>query len=272
MAFLKELYQRITEDDIFGLSAQLAYFFLLSLFPFLLFLMTLIGYLPIDQSIVISFIETYAPGQITDLINQNVSELMNDQNGQLLSIGIIGTLWSASNAINAIMRGFNQAYDVDEDRSFIVSRLIAIVLTIAMVLVICIAFLLPIFGKMIGVYIFTFFGLSAGFLSVWETLRWVVSSVVFFIVLVALYKLAPNKRIYFKNAVWGALFATIGWQLVSLAFSFYVSSMGNYSATYGSLGTVIVLMIWFYISGVIIMIGGAINAILKKGIGQENTK
>ncbi|MFB4168513.1 YihY/virulence factor BrkB family protein [Virgibacillus sp. JSM 102003] len=272
MAFLKELYQRISDDDIFGLSAQLAYFFLLSLFPFLLFLMTLIGYLPIDQSTVISFIETYAPGQITDLINQNVSELLNDQNGQLLSIGIIATLWSASNAINAIMRGFNRAYDVDEDRSFIVSRLIAIVLTIAMVLVICIAFLLPIFGRMIGVYIFTFFGLSAGFLSVWETLRWVVSSVVFFIVLVALYKLAPNKRIYFKNAVWGALFATVGWQLVSLAFSFYVSSMGNYSATYGSLGTVIVLMIWFYISGVIIMIGGAINAILKKGIGHENTR
>ncbi|MFC3015908.1 YihY/virulence factor BrkB family protein [Virgibacillus litoralis] len=272
MAFLKELYQRITEDDIFGLSAQLAYFFLLSLFPFLLFLMTLIGYLPIEQSTVINFIETYAPGQITDLINQNVSELMNDQNGQLLSIGIIGTLWSASNAINAIMRGFNRAYDVDEDRSFIVSRLIAIVLTIAMVLIICMAFLLPIFGKTIGVYIFTFFGLSAGFLSVWETLRWVVSSVVFFIVLIALYKLAPNKRIYFKNAVWGALFATIGWQLVSLAFSFYVSSMGDYSATYGSLGTVIVLMIWFYLSGIIIMIGGAINAILKKGIGKETEK
>lgn len=272
MAFLKELYQRITEDDIFGLSAQLAYFFLLSLFPFLLFLMTLIGYLPIDQATVISFIETYAPGQITDLINQNVSELMNDQNGQLLSIGIIGTLWSASNAINAIMRGFNRAYDVDEDRSFIVSRLIAIVLTIAMVLIIGMAFLLPIFGKTIGVYIFTFFGLSAGFLSVWETLRWVVSSVVFFIVLVALYKLAPNKRIYFKNAVWGALFATIGWQLVSLAFSFYVSSMGDYSATYGSLGTVIVLMIWFYLSGIIIMIGGAINAILNKGIGKGTEK
>lgn len=195
---------------------------------------------------------------------------MNQQNGQLLSIGIIGTLWSASNAINAIMRGFNRAYDVEEDRSFIVARLLAIVLTIAMVLVICVAFLLPIFGKMIGVYIFTFLGLSEGFLTVWGTLRWVVSSVVFFIVLMALYKLAPNKRIYLKNVVWGALFATIGWQLVSLAFSYYVNTMGNYSATYGSLGTVIVLMIWFYLSGIIIMIGGAINAISRKNsIGTE---
>lgn len=267
MVFLKRLYNRIIEDDIFGLSAQLAYFFLLSLFPFLIFLMTLVGFLSIDEQNVIGFIEAYAPAEITELINQNVRQLVNEQNGQLLSIGIIGTLWSASNAINAIMRGFNRAYDVDENRSFIVSRLIAIVLTIAMLFVICMAFLLPIFGKWIGEYIFTFFGLSAGFLNVWEALRWGVSSVIFFIVLIALYKLAPNKRIYFRNAVWGALFATFGWQLVSLAFSYYVNSMGNYTATYGSLGTVIILMIWFYLSGVIIMIGGVINAILRK----ENT-
>ncbi|WP_010529667.1 YihY/virulence factor BrkB family protein [Lentibacillus jeotgali] len=267
--FGKKLFQRITDDDIFGLGAQLAYFLLLSLFPFLLFLMTLLGYLPIDSQNVTEFIQRYAPGEISQLINDNVSELVNNQSGSLLSIGIIGTLWAASNGINAIMKGFNRAYNVEEDRSFIVMRLIAIVLTIAMVLVICMAFLLPVFGKIIGEYIFAFFGLSEGFLNVWDTLRWVVSSAVIFIVLTALYKMAPNKRIYFKNVIWGALFATIGWQLVSLAFSFYVNSMGNYSATYGSLGTVIVLMIWFYLSGIIIMIGGAINAIFREKMKSD---
>ncbi|QKY71537.1 YihY/virulence factor BrkB family protein [Lentibacillus sp. CBA3610] len=262
--FVIVLYQRITDDDIFGLGAQLAYFLLLSLFPFLLFLMTLVGYLPLDAQNVTDFIERYAPGEISGLINENVSELVNNQSGSLLSIGVIGTLWAASNAINAIMRGFNRAYEVEEDRSFIVTRLIAIILTIAMVLVICMAFLLPVFGRMIGEYIFAFFGLSEGFVSVWQTLRWVVSSAVIFIVLLALYRMAPNMRIYFRNVVWGALFGTIGWQLASLAFSFYVNSIGNYSATYGSLGTVIVLMIWFYLTGIIIMIGGVINAILRK--------
>ncbi|GAA0441277.1 YihY family inner membrane protein [Lentibacillus halophilus] len=262
--FIQKLYRQITNHDIFGLGAQLAYFFLLSLFPFLLFLMTLVGYLPLNDLDIIGFIETYAPGQIADMIQQNVHQLVNNQNGQLLSIGIIGTLWSASNGINAIMRGFNRAYDVDENRSFIVTRLIAIVLTIAMILVIFIAFLLPIFGKAIGAYIFTFFGGSQQFLQIWEGMRWAISSAVFFIVLVALYKMAPNKRIYFKNVVWGALFATVGWQLTSLAFSFYVNSIGDYSATYGSLGTVIVLMIWFYLSGIIIMIGGVINATLRQ--------
>ncbi|WP_077324544.1 YihY/virulence factor BrkB family protein [Virgibacillus siamensis] len=268
-AFGKQIFEQITEHDVFGIAAQLAYFFLLSLFPFLLFLMTLVGFLPIDDQTVISFIETYAPGGIAEMINENVSELVNNRNGSLLSIGVIGTLWSASNAINAIMKGFNRAYDVDEDRSFIVARLIAIILTLAMIFVICMAFLLPVFGKVIGEFLFTFVGMSQGFLNAWETFRWVISSITFFIVLLALYKLAPNMKIYFRNAVWGALFATVGWQLVSLAFSYYVNSMGNYAATYGSLGTVIVLMIWFYLTGIIILIGGVINAVLRRNNIKE---
>ncbi|ASK61082.1 ribonuclease [Virgibacillus phasianinus] len=270
--FLKQLFQKVLEVDVFGTAAQLAYFFLLSLFPFLLFLATLIGYLTFDVQRVLSFISVYAPEEIMTLINTNVTQLVNEQNGGLLSIGIIGTIWSASAGINSVMKGFNVAYEVEEDRSFIVARLIAIVLTIAMVVVICMAFALPIFGRWVGDYLFSILGLSAGFLQVWGTLRWVLSSVVFFIVLLALYKLAPNQRIILKDAVWGAVFATIGWQLVSLAFSFYVSTIGDYSATYGSLGTVIILMIWFYISGIIIITGGVINAIVKhRRIGRLET-
>ena len=152
--FGKQLYKKIIEADAFGLSAQLAYFFLLSLFPFLLFIITLLGYLPIDEDFLLDFLETYAPTETMDLINSNIRQIVNAQNSGLLSIGIIGTLWSASNGVNAITKAFNRAYEVEEDRSFIVARLIAIALTIAMVLVICIALLLPVFGKMIGVYIF----------------------------------------------------------------------------------------------------------------------
>ncbi|MCJ0933336.1 YihY/virulence factor BrkB family protein [Virgibacillus halodenitrificans] len=263
VTFGKQLYSKMEETDVFGLAAQLAYFFLLSLFPFLLFVLTLVGYLPIGEISIIEFVGTYAPPQINELINTNITQLVNERNGSLLSFSIIGTLWSASNGVNAIMRGFNRAYEVDEDRSFITSRIIAIILTVAMVVIILTAFLLPIFGKMIGVYLFSFIGMSDGFITVWQAMRWIVSSVVFFIVFLALYKLAPNTRIYFKNAIWGAIFATVFWQLTSLGFSYYVSSIGNYSATYGSLGTVIVLMIWFYLSGIILMMGGVINAVLR---------
>lgn len=262
VTFSKQLFHKIVEVDVFGMAAQLAYFFLLSLFPFLLFLVTLIGYLSLDAQNVVSFIGDYAPEEIMTLIHTNINQLVNEQNGGLLSIGIIGTIWSASAGIKAIMKAFNGAYEVDEDRSFVIARLIAIVLTISMVVVICMAFVLPIFGKMIGVYIFSFLGWSTNFIHVWETLRWVVSSIVFVIVLLALYKLAPNNKVLFRDAIWGAVFATIGWQLVSLAFSYYVSNIGSYSATYGSLGTVIILMIWFYISGIIIISGGVLNALI----------
>src|SRR5690625_1773526 len=94
-------------------------------------------------------------------------------------------------------------------------------------------------------------------------LRWVISSVAFFIVLLALYKLAPNAKVQLKHAIWGAIFATICWQLVSLSFSHYVNALGNFSATYGSLGTVIILMFWFYISGFIIITAGIINATIR---------
>lgn len=269
IAFIKQLFKQIGAADVFGLSAQLAYFFLLSLFPFLLFLITLLGHFPIDEDTLMDFIATYAPTDIVNLINTNISQIVNSQNSGLLSIGIIGTLWSASNGVNAITKSFNKAYEVDEDRSFIVSRLIAVALTIAMVLVISIALLLPIFGEKIGVYIFSFINMSEGFLDLWNMLRWVISSAVFFLVLLALYSLAPNVRIRLKYVVWGAVFATIGWQLVSLGFSYYVNTLGNYSATYGSLGTVIILMIWFYISGIIINTGGVINAMLLKNSKQE---
>lgn len=264
LMFMKKLYQRILKADVFGLSAQLAYFFLLSLFPFLLFLVTLFGYLPVDEGALISIIETYAPGEITQLIESNITQLANTQSGGLLSIGIIGTLWSASNGVNAITRSFNKAYEVKVKRPFFISRLIAIGLTVAMVFVIATALLLPVFGRMIGVYLFSFVNLSDNFLDIWNTLRWVISSVIFFIVLLALYKLAPYTRVRIKHAVWGALFATFGWQSVSLGFSFYVNNLGNYSTTYGSLGTVIVLMIWFYLSGIIINVGGVINAVIAK--------
>jgi len=259
----RHLYERMQDADVFGLAAQLAYFFLLSLFPFLLFLITLLGYLPIDEQVLMDFIEMYAPAEIMELINTNISQLVQAQNGSLLSLGIIGTLWSASNGVNAITKAFNRAYEVEEDRSFFIARLIAIIMTIAMIGVIAIAFLLPIFGEMIGVYIFSFFGLSDDFINVWNTLRWAISSIVFFIVLLALYTLTPNVRIKVKNTLLGSLFATISWQLVSLGFSYYVSTIGDYSATYGSLGAVIILMIWFYISGIIIITGGVINAVIR---------
>ena len=262
--YSKRLVKGIGDADVLGLAAQLSYFLLLSLFPFLLFVVTLVGYLPLNEISVVDFISDYMPTEIASFINTNVSQLLSQQNGGLLSISIVGTLWSASNGLNAITKALNKAYRVEDTRFFLISRLIAVAMTIAMVLVIIISLLLPIFGEMIGIYLFSFVGLSDEFVPIWNSLRWVVSSAAIFLVLLALYIFIPNVKVRLREVLWGALFATIGWQLISLAFSYYVNTLGNYSATYGSLGTVIILMIWFYISGIIIITGGVINAVNKK--------
>lgn len=261
--FSKELYKRITNDDYFGLSAQLAYFFLLSLFPLLLFSITLMGYLPLDQDILLNLLSSVAPAESMDFISTNLAEIVNNQNTGILSFSIIGTLWSASNGVNAITRALNQAYQVEENRSFFIGRIIAIIMTVSMIAVIVVAILLQVLGRTIGIYLFSLFGLTEDFIKLWEMLRWSISSLVFFTAFLFLYKFAPNHKVYFKEAAVGAVFATLCWQIVSYGFSHFVNTLGNYSATYGSLGAVIILMIWFYISGFIIILGGVINAILE---------
>lgn len=262
--FWKELYEHFVEDDVVGMSAQLAYFFLLSLFPFLIFLLTLIGFMPINPDSVFNIIHRYIPGESMELILQNVNQLMEERNSGLLSFGIILTIWSASNGINALMRVFNHAYETDERRSFIVRRLISIALTIAMILVITVALALPVFGKVAGNYIFALLGYTDNFIVFWETFRWILSFFIIIFILTILYILGPNQRITLRHALPGAIIATIGWQLTSLGFAYYVENLGNFSYTYGSLGSIIVLMIWFFLSGMMLIIGGEINALLSR--------
>lgn len=233
---ISEVWKRFSRDDIPGIAAQLSYFFLLSLFPFLIFLLTLVGFLPISADQVLGMIRDYAPGNTMEIIEENIEVLMNQQNRGLLSIGIIGSLWAASHGIYALMKIFNRAYETEENRSFFQSRFIAIVLTVAMLLVTITVLLLPVFGRILGEFIFSFLGLTETFLQIWNALRWISSFVIMVIVLACLYKLAPDERIPFAHAFPGAIFAAVCWQLVSLAFAFYVENFGNYSAAYGASG------------------------------------
>jgi membrane protein len=259
-SLLRLLWHRIEEDDIPGLSAQLAYFFLLSLFPLLIFIFTLLPYLPIQHHDILGGIADFAPPQTMELIEKNVNYVMNNRNGGLLSFGVIGTIWSASNGIHALVRAFNKAYNVKESRSFIVSRAMAIVLTVGMIFVFIVAVLLPIFGREIGIFLFSYLGFKLEFLRIWEMLRLVISAVILFLIFTGLYWIAPNVKLRCRSAFPGAGFATVGWILSSYALSFYVSKFNNFSLTYGSIGAIIVLLIWLYISGFIIILGGEINA------------
>lgn len=259
-SLLKLLWHRIEEDDIPGLSAQLSYYFLLSLFPLLIVLFTLLPYFPIPHQDMLGVIRDFAPVEAMDLIEKNVNNIMDQRNGGLLSFGIIGTIWSASNGINAIVKAFNKAYNVKESRSFIVSRGMAILLTFGMILVLILAIVLPVFGRQIGLFLFSQLGYTTEFIKVWNTLSWLVSAIILFLIFTGLYWIAPNVKLKCRSAFPGAVFATVGWIISSIGLTFYVGNISNYSLTYGSIGAIIVLMIWLYISAFIIILGGEINA------------
>jgi len=258
VSFFRRILHRIHEDDVAALAAQLAYFLLLSMFPLLIFLVSLLPYLPITNQDIITFIQEHTPVEQSGIINVSVEEVLS-KNNTILSFSILATLWSASNGINAIVRAFNKAYRVEQERSLKV-RFKSIFLTLAMIFVFVMALLLPVFGKEIGEFLFSQFGLRAEFLSVWEALRWLISFFVLFLVFTCLYWIAPNIKMKCRHALPGAIVATIGWVVVSWGFSFYVSNFAQYTVIYGQIGGVIVLLLWLYLAAFTIIIGGEINA------------
>jgi len=260
--FVKELLVRIKKVDVTGLGSQLAFFFLLSLFPLLIFIMTLLPYLNFNQAEVFLLIRDYAPESVSMLIEDTLNEILKTRNGGLLSIGALATVWSASKGMNALTKALNRSYFTEESRSFIMARGMSVVFTIMLIAVLLVALILPVFGQQIGVLAFSYMGLEEGFLTLWAGLRWLVPPVLIFFVFSLIYWLVPNLKIQFKSVLPGALFATVGWILTSLAFSFYVGSYGNYSSTYGSIGAIIVLMMWLYFSAIILMLGGQLNAVM----------
>lgn len=262
--FWKELIVRVKKVDVTGLGSQLAFFFLLSLFPLLIFVMTLLPFLSLDQAEVFLFIRDYAPESVSQLIEKTVGEVLQNRNGGLLSIGAIATIWSASKGMNALTKALNRSYFTEENRSFFVARGMSVLFTITLIAVLIVALALPVFGQQIGSLAFSYFGLEEGFLRLWGSLRWVVPPILIFLVFAAIYWVVPNIKLHFKSVLPGALFSTIGWIVTSFAFSFYVGNYGNYSNTYGSIGAIIVLMMWLYFSAIILMLGGQLNAVMTE--------
>ncbi len=264
MSYAKELGGEFKKDNATTLAAAQAYYYLLAIVPLLILLLAILPYLQIDPQRAVDFIGTVLPGEVASTFEETIISVVTTPSGGLLTFGILGTLWSASNAMTAFMDATNQAYNVEETRSFFVKKGMAIVLTLFMLIAVIVALILPIFGGTIIDIIKEFLRLPQQTEIIFQILRWVISIAVMSVVLACLYKFAPNKHFPFKEVLLGALIATVLWQLVSLGFSFYVSNFGSYSATYGSLGGLIVLMLWFFLTGLILVIGAELNAIIHR--------
>lgn len=270
---IKNLFFRFQDDDVLALGAQLSYNLLLSFFPFLIFLMTLVGYSSISSENVLISIQTVLPSEAFILIKNTVVEVVNSKSGHLLSLSLIFTIFAASNGFKAVIKGLNKAYDEQEERGFFKLQLISILCTFAFTFVIIATFILLVFGNILGNYLTVKLGYSQAFKSFWDMLRYVFTLFDMIFVFATLYRYTPCRRMRWAEVMPGALFSTLGWLVVSIGFSYYVNNFNDYSVIYGSIGAVIVLLTWLFLTSVIIILGGELNATLAfDRLGKEKPK
>lgn len=261
-ALIRRLMHEIQEDNCLGAAAELAYYFLFAMFPFFLFLTTLLGYLPIPDLMqrIMELLAAFLPGEALYLLQDHVRTIVTGQRGGLLSFGLLAALWTSSSAIAAIADTLNRAYGVKEERPYWKVRGLALLLTIGLSLFIIVSIVLLTFGPQIGGLLAAKLGLGSVFEAAWNLLRWPVILCLLSVVLAVLYYFAPDVEQEWKWITPGSVFAVVGWIITSLGFSYYVNNIGSYTATYGSIGAVIVLLTWMYLSGLLILIGGEVNA------------
>ncbi|HEY0077130.1 MAG TPA: YihY/virulence factor BrkB family protein [Pyrinomonadaceae bacterium] len=269
----RRVWSEIVEDDVFGRAAQLSYYFLLALFPLLLFLTSMLGYFASEdhelREALFKYLRAVLPGEASDLVSKTVDGVTEGSGGGKISLGILATIWAASNGMGAISESLNIAYDVKETRPWWKSRLVAVLLTIALAVLIISALLLVLYGHDIAETVAGKFGLGEAFEIAWKVLQWPVVLAFVLLAFALIYYLAPDLRDH--AWVWvtpGAVVGVFLWLLVSFAFRTYLHFFNSYSATYGSLGAVIILMLWFYLTGAAILIGGEVNSEIEHAAAE----
>lgn len=275
LRFLEDLYCRYEDDEVAALGAQMTYYFILSFFPFLIFLLTLVGLTPLSEEEVWSNLEVLLPETTYDIVSDIIRQIIKERNDALLSFGMAATLWVSSKGLTAIIKGLNRAYDEEETRPWWKLRGISLLFTVAIAMILMIAFALLVFGHVLGRQLFTALEYPDYFETIWGVVKFIFPISSMLVVFMFLYRHAPDRRLSFRSVLPGSVFASIGWVGISLLFSYYVNHFNSYARTYGSIGGVIVLLVWLYLSSVIILVGGEINAMLtfnKEGRKKPHCK
>jgi membrane protein len=269
----RRVYKEALEDDILGRAAQLAYYFLLALFPALLFLTAVLGLVAGEDSEIrqnlFGYLSAVLPPSAYELVTEGVESAIEQSGGAKISFGILATLWAASNGMGAISQTLNVTYDVEETRPFWKTRLTAVLLTLSLGVLIISALVLVLYGHDMAEWVARAFGLGQFFEYGWKVIQW---PIVFAFITAAfglIYYFAPDiKDNQWKWITPGAVIGVLLWLLISLCFKLYLSYFDSYSATYGTLGAVIILMLWFYFTGAAILLGGEINSEIEHAAAE----
>lgn len=278
--FLKIFLHNIDEDEIFDRSNSVAYNFILAIFPTIIFLFTLIPYVTIyfpeiSNESILQFIGELVPSNMYEVVSTTVLDIVNNQRGGLLTLGFVFALWLATNGMVALMRAFNACYRTVERRNFFRTRLTATMLTVMLALVLFSAIILLVVGQIMINYftehVHDLARLNLDDMSIYFLLmlRFLVIFVVFFIAISCIYYFGPAVHYNWNFFSIGSLIATLACLLISYGFSYYVANFGSYNKVYGSIGTLIALMVWIQLLTMVLLFGYEINASLHYGTKME---
>ena len=266
----RRLGRQVLDDDVMGLSAELAYRFFLALFPFAIFVAGVGAFIARQMdvqnpaTVITEQLAGTLPSEVAGLIEQELRRVIEQQNAGLISFGVLAAVFFATGGTNALIKALNRAFDVDETRPFLRKYLLALGMTVLAGASLILAFLLIVLGQVLAGDVASRFGLGEATWDIMTALRWPVIVLLLAVAVTVLYRLGPNLRMPLRWVVPGAAVFTVGWLAATWAFGFYVSNFASYGATYGALAGVAILLIWFYMSSFLLLLGAEINDVIAE--------
>jgi len=261
----KQVWKDIGEDEVSVRSAALAYYFVLAIFPAMLFLLSLLGYFAAAgtqlRETLFTTLARVLPGSASDLVHKTLDEVTRSSGAGKALFGILGALWSASSGVSAVQESLNIAYDVKEDRPMWKQRAIAVGLTFALAVLVLGALALTLYGGDAAEWLGSHIALGQAAVIAWKIVQWPVVLGCMFLAFAVTYYFAPSL----EEPEWhwitpGSALGLVFWIVASLGFKIYLHFFNSYSKTYGSVGAVIILLLWLYITGLAILVGGEVNS------------
>ncbi len=260
----KRTLKETVADNCFGMAAQLAYYFFLSLFPTLLIVVALTSLFPTNLlDSILGWFEVFTPPEVLEIVRGQIQQITGSGHAGLLTFGLLGALWSSSSAMTAIVDTLNRAYGVKEARPWWKIQLLAIIMTVVMSVFVMVSFTLVVSGPEIAETLATRVGLGPVFAWTWKIVQWPVVFLLISLGFGLVYYLAPDAEQLWPWIVPGSRFATILWLLISIGFRFYVMHFGQFNKMYGTIGAAIVVLLWFYLSGLVLLVGAELNSELE---------
>lgn len=269
--FIRALYKRIDAHQTFSSAAELAYYFIFSIFPFLLFLAALTPFLPLKAPLLelVQRARAFLPPVAVDVLERQVTDLVHNPHTGLLTLGLLVTIYAASRGIQAMRRALNRAFAVEETRPFWQLVPLSMVATVCGGVFVLVSLAVIAVGGSFGAWVFEQLSLDMADYVWWTMLRPLTLTPMFFVGVLAMYRVLPAKRQRLRTLLPGTVFTIITWLFATWGFSIYVENFNSYNAMYGSIGTVMILLLWLYVIGLTIVVGGEVNAVITELASEQ---